>query len=132
MHFFAVVLHDGNVRLPETSELHVLLRKFYMWSCSRFSLPLIFNLVAASILIFSCTAAIKFSCYSSNEIGLLCFLSLALALYLLYTTIKTLKLIRKKESALLLLFFISKSPGGYMMYRRTRGYLKCKISPLLT
>ena len=44
-----------------------------MWSCSRFSLPLIFNLVAASILIFSCTAAIKFSCYSSNEIGLLCF-----------------------------------------------------------
>ena len=49
VHFFAVVLHDGNVRLPETSELHVLLRKFYMWSCSRFSLPLIFNLVAASI-----------------------------------------------------------------------------------
>ena len=49
VHFFAVVLHDGNVRLPETSELHVLWRKFYMWSCSRFSLPLIFNLVAASI-----------------------------------------------------------------------------------
>ena len=49
MHFFAVVLHDGNVRLPETSELHVLWSKFYMWSCSRFSLPLIFNLVAASI-----------------------------------------------------------------------------------
>ena len=42
-------VHDGNVRLPETSELHVLLRKFYMWSCSRFSLPLIFNLVATGI-----------------------------------------------------------------------------------
>ena len=102
-----------------------------MWSCSPFSLPLIFTLVAASISHFL-TAAIKFSCYSSNEIGLLFFLSLALALSLLSTPTKTLKLSRKKDSALLLLFFISKSPGGYMMYRRTRGYLKCKISPPLT
>ena len=43
-----------------------------MWSCSLFSLPLIFTLVGASISHFL-TAAIKFSCYSSNEIGLLCF-----------------------------------------------------------
>ena len=43
-----------------------------MWSCSLFSLPLIFTLVAASISHFV-TATIKFSCYSSNEIGLLCF-----------------------------------------------------------
>ena len=84
-----------------------------MWSCCSlfFSLPLIFTLVAASISHFL-TAAIKFSCYSSNEIGLLCFLPLAPAL-----SLKTLKLSRKKESALLLLFFISKSPGGYAMYR---------------
>ena len=87
-----------------------------MWSCSPFSLPLNFTLLAASISYFL-TAAIKFSCYSSNEIGLLCFLSLALALSLLSTPIKTLKLSRKKESALLLLFFISKNPGGYVMYR---------------
>ena len=37
-----------------------------------FSLPLIFTFVAASISHFL-TAAIKFSCYSSDEIGLLCF-----------------------------------------------------------
>ena len=37
-----------------------------------FSLPLIFTLVAASISHFL-TAAIKFSCYSSEEIGLLWF-----------------------------------------------------------
>ena len=44
-----------------------------MSSCSLFfSLPLFFTLVAASISRFL-TAAIKLSCYSSNEIGLLCF-----------------------------------------------------------
>ena len=54
-----------------------------MWSCSLFfSPPLFFTLVAASISHFL-TAAIKFSCYSSNEIGLLCFLSLSLSLSLL-------------------------------------------------
>ena len=50
-----------------------------MYSCSLFcSLPLIFTLQlgAASISHFL-TAAIKFSCYSYHEIGLLCFLSLA-------------------------------------------------------
>ena len=49
-----------------------------------FSQPIILTLVAASISLFV-TAAIKFSCYSENEIGLLCFLSLALALSLLST-----------------------------------------------
>ena len=44
-----------------------------MLSSSLFlALPLIFTLVAASISHFL-TAAIKFSCYSSNEIGLLFF-----------------------------------------------------------
>ena len=43
-----------------------------MWSCSLFSLPLIFTLMAAHISHFL-TAAVKFSCSSSNEIGLLCF-----------------------------------------------------------
>ena len=43
-----------------------------MWFCSLFfSLPLILTLVAASISHFL-TATLKFSCYSSNEIGLLC------------------------------------------------------------
>ena len=49
-----------------------------------FLLPLIFTLVAASISHFL-TAAIKFSCFSSNEIGLFCFLlTLFLALSLFY------------------------------------------------
>ena len=72
------------------------------------------------------TAAIKFSCYSSNEIGLLCFffLFLALALSLLATPMKTLKLSRKKESASLLLFFISKSPGSCAIYCRNARVLE--------
>ena len=42
LHFFAVVLHDYNVKLPEASQLHVLCRGFF-WSLF-FSLPLIFTL----------------------------------------------------------------------------------------
>ena len=49
-----------------------------------FSLPLIFTLLAAGISHFL-TAAMKFSCFSSNEIRVLCFQSLALALSLLST-----------------------------------------------
>ena len=73
-----------------TSWLHILQRKCCMFVCGRvhffFSLPLIFTLVAASISHFL-TPAIKFSCFSSNEICLLCFLSLALALSLLSTSV---------------------------------------------
>ena len=36
VHFFAVGLHDYNVRLPETSQLHVLWRKGRTCSCSLF------------------------------------------------------------------------------------------------
>ena len=50
------------------------------------------------------TAAIKFSCFFPNEIGLLCFLSLAPALSLLSMSMQTLRLSGKKESDLLLLF----------------------------
>ena len=53
--------------------------------CSLFSsLPLIFILLVASISHFL-TASMKFSCCSSNEIRLLCLLSLASALFLLST-----------------------------------------------
>ena len=98
VHFFVVVLHDYNEKLPETSWLHVLCAPVHFFcGCRSFSpggrQPLLFL-----------TAAIKFSCFSSNEIGLLCFLSLALALSLLSTLMQTLKFSRKKESALLLLF----------------------------
>ena len=52
-----------------------------------FSLALIFTLVADSIS-HLLTAALKFSCYSSNEIGLLCFfLSLALAFSVIHANV---------------------------------------------
>ena len=49
--FSAFVLHECNVKLPETSQLHVLWRKCRTCSCSLFffSLSLIFTLVAPSI-----------------------------------------------------------------------------------
>ena len=50
-----------------------------------FSLPLIFTSVAISISYFL-TTTFKFPCVSSNGIGLLCFLSLGLALSLLSTS----------------------------------------------
>ena len=65
VHFFAVVLHDYNVKLPQT----FLCRKCRTCSRSLFSsLLLIFSLqlVAASISHFV-TAATKFSCCSSNK-----------------------------------------------------------------
>ena len=70
------------MKLPETSYLHVLWRNCHMCSCSLiFPLLLVFTLVAASISHFL-TAPFKFSCFCSNKIGLLCFLSLAVRLFL--------------------------------------------------
>ena len=69
VHFFAVVLHDYNVKLPETSQLHVLWRKcrsclssLLFFTAAHFHLAL----VATSISHFV-TAATKFSCCSSNK-----------------------------------------------------------------
>ena len=78
VHFFVVVLHVYDEKLPENSQLHVLWRKCRTCFCSLFfPLPLIFILVAASIFHFLATAT-KFSCFSSNKKCLL-FFSLALA-----------------------------------------------------
>ena len=38
----------------------------------------------------------------------------------------------ERQSGLCCFFFLSKRPGGHAIYRRTRGCLKCKISPRLT
>ena len=77
------------------------------------------------------TATIKFSCFSFNEIGLLCFLSLALALSPLSTSMQILKSSRKKESALLLLFLSLKAREAMRLTAETRRCLKCKISSRL-
>ena len=90
-----------------------------------FSMALIFNLVAASISHFL-TAAMKLSCFSSSEIGLLCFLSLVLALSLLSTSMWTLKFSRKKDSALLLFSFLSQSLSGHAIYRLNTRVLETR------
>ena len=128
--FFAVVLHDHNVKLGQKLPSY----KFYGGNVvcvpvPFFSLPLIFTLVAVSISHFL-TAAITFSPYSSNKIGLLCFLSLALALSLLCTSMQTLKLSRKKESVLLLLFYyLLKSGLLYDLPRKREGSWNTKFHP---
>ena len=74
--FFPVVLHEYNMKLPETSWLKVLWRKWrtcFLFTIF-FSLPLIFTLVATSISQFL-TAATNFLCCSSNKKRLLCFIS---------------------------------------------------------
>ena len=54
VHFVAIILHNYNAKLPDTSLLHVLRRKSCMWSCSLFSLLLIFTSVfSLAFLIFS-------------------------------------------------------------------------------
>ena len=71
-HFFLhlpLVLHDYNDK--NSTNLHVtrFTEEMYVFLFTSFSLQLIFTLVAASISHFL-TAAIKFSCFSSEEIGL--------------------------------------------------------------
>ena len=69
VHFFAVVLHDYNVQLPEFSQLHVLWRKCRMVFPFTFSFTAAhFHLAleAASISHFV-TAATKFSCCPSDK-----------------------------------------------------------------
>ena len=87
MHFFAVVLHDYNV-----ASRNFLVTRFKKEMLYAFLFTFLFavHLGAASISHFL-TAVIKFSCCSYDEIGLLCFLSLTLALSLLSTSMQTLK-----------------------------------------
>ena len=76
VHFFAVVLHDYNVTLSETSWLQLVSR--FMEEVSYelslftffFSLALIFTLhLGTGSISYFLTAATKFSCCSSNEIN---------------------------------------------------------------
>ena len=84
VHFFAVVLPDYDVKLPETSQLHNFWRKTsYVFSFT-FSMPLILNLalVAASI----CHYRYKiFVFFQQKNVSFVFFLSLALDLFLPFT-----------------------------------------------
>ena len=68
VHFFAVVLHDCNVKLPETSWLHVLRRKCRTCSCSLFFILAHFHPVAASISHFL-TATTKFQIFPTKNVS---------------------------------------------------------------
>ena len=81
-----LLLHDYSVKLPSSRFMKemsyvVTKKKCCLCSCSIFffwlSIPLIFTLLAASISHFL-TAAIKFSCFSFNEIRPPLFISLSL------------------------------------------------------
>ena len=107
----------------ETSLLHVSWRKCRM--CSHSFLPW----WPLAFLIFS-LAAIKVPCFSSNVIGLLCFLSLALAVSQLSRSMKILKFSGKIESALLLLLYFSlKVRVAMRLTADKHGCLKCKFTP---
>ena len=91
-----------------------------------FSLSLIFTLVAASISHFF-TAAKKCSCYSSNEIGLLCFLISVINANVDF------KIKSKQKNRLRCCCFLSlRVQVARRFTAETRGYLNCKISPRLT
>ena len=81
-----------------------------------FLLLLIFTLVATSISHFL-TAALKCSCYSSNEIDLLCFFISGSSSFSDIHVNVDIK-IKSKEKNWLCCFFIAKSLGGYAIYRQ--------------
>ena len=70
VHFFAVVLYDYNLKLPETSFLHGFLEEmsyvfsftFFFNSAAHFHLALVVTGISNFV-----TAATKFSCCSSNK-----------------------------------------------------------------
>ena len=74
---FAVVLHDYSDKNSTNFLVTRFMEEMYVFLFTSFSLQLIFTLMVASISHFL-TAAMKFSCFSSKEIGLRCFLFLAL------------------------------------------------------
>ena len=109
VHFFAIVLQGYNA-INRYGEIVVFAHQKFYYPCSCSVLlffKLIFTLLASSISHFL-TAAVKFSCFSSNEGLLLCFQSLAQAL------IKN----NAKKELTLWLFFLSKSPSGHPISRQ--------------
>ena len=98
-----------------------------------FSLLLIFTLLAASISHFL-TASIKFSCFSSNEIGFL-YLFICRSSSCSVINIKVDIKIQSKErlkgnSGSLLFFCLPKSQGGHAIQHRNARVLDCEIIPL--
>ena len=127
VHFFAVVLHDYNV-----ASRNFLVTRFMeeMLDVFLFTFLFPFTLGAASISHFL-TAAIKFSCYSYDEIGLLCFLSLASSFSVIHVSLD-IEIKSKERIGFVVVIFPLKVRVAMLFTAETRGYLKCKISIRLT
>ena len=72
----------------------------------------------------------KFSCFSSHEIRLLCFQLLALALSLLSTWVETSKITSKKTRLCCYCCFLSKSPGGHKISFQIKAWVAFGLSYL--
>ena len=103
----------------------------FLYSIYRFifSLPLIFTLQAANISHFL-TATMKFSCYSSDEIHLLCFQSLTLALSVSVIHMSV-NIKNNIEKDITLLFFLTKSPDGHVISFQTEPWVAFGLPYLL-
>ena len=104
-----------------------------MWSCSIFfCCHSILTLVAASIFLFL-TATIKFSCCSSNEIGLLCVLiSGSSSSSVIHANVDFKIKLTERIGFVVVVFLSLKVRVAMWFTAEARGYLKCKISPQLT
>ena len=83
------------------------------------------------------TAAIKLSCYSSDEIGLLSiFISRSSSFFVIHVNVDIKSKSKERIGftvVVVVVFFISRKVWVAMRFTaETRGYLKCKISPRLT
>ena len=122
VHFSVIILHDYNVKLPETSLLHILWKKCCMCSCSLFLTATHFHLGGRYQLSFS-HHHYKISMFFFQQNWSPLFLishSSSFSVIQVKVHLQTLKLSQKKELALLLLFFISISLGGYAIYHQNR------------
>ena len=129
VHFFAVVLHDYNVASRNFLVTRFMEEMFYVFLFTFLFPATHFHLGGRQHFSFSYRRYKIFMLFLRRNWSPL-FFYLSLALSLLSTSVQTLKLSRKNQSALLLLFLPYKS--GWLCTAETRGYLKCKISIRLT
>ena len=94
-----------------------------------FSLPLIFTLQAASISHFL-SATMKFSGFSPDEIHLLCFQSLTLALSVSVIHMSV-NIKNNIEKDMTLLFFLTKSPDSHVISFQTEPWVAFWLPYLL-
>ena len=114
---FAVVLHNYNVKLPETSQLYVLWRKFCILSTFFAALP--FRLSSCQRFSISHRRYKKNSFFSPNGIGLLFFISRSSSFSVIHVN---------RFCCCCLFVFISKSPFNYeiLIYHRNALVVKMK------